>query len=80
MEFVVFLLIGMVAGWLASVLVRGRGLGVIGDIVVGVVGAFVGGFVFRVVGLESFGLLGAVIRATVGAVVLLAIIKVLRRV
>lgn len=80
MEWIIFLLIGLVAGWLASVLVRGRGLGLIGDIVVGVIGALLGGFLFRIVGLASFGLLGSIIQATIGAIVLLAIIKALRKV
>lgn len=80
MYLIIFLLVGLVAGWLASVLVRGRGLGLIADLVVGVIGAFLGGFLFRAVGLAAFGLIGSVIQATIGAVVLLVIIKALRKV
>jgi uncharacterized membrane protein YeaQ/YmgE (transglycosylase-associated protein family) len=80
MYLIIFLLVGLVAGWLASILVRGRGLGLIADLVVGVIGAFLGGFLFRAVGLAAFGLIGSVIQATVGAVVLLVIIKALRKV
>ncbi len=55
MEFVWFILIGLVAGWLAGQLVRGGGFGVIGDIVVGVVGALLGGFLFRLLGVSVSG-------------------------
>ena len=80
MHFIIFLIVGLVAGWLASVIVRGRGLGLIGNLVVGVIGAFFGGFLLHAVGLAAFGLIGSVIQATIGAVVLLVIIKVLRKV
>jgi uncharacterized membrane protein YeaQ/YmgE (transglycosylase-associated protein family) len=80
MHFIIFLIVGLVAGWLASVLVRGRGLGLIGNLVVGVIGAFLGGFLLRAVGLAAFGLIGSVIQATIGAVVLLVIIKAFRKV
>ncbi len=80
MYLIIFLLVGLVAGWLASVLVRGRGLGLVADLVVGVIGAFLGGFLLRAVGLAAFGLIGSVIQATIGAVVLLVIIKALRKV
>ncbi len=75
-----FLLIGVVAGWLAGQITRGHGFGLLGDLVVGVVGAFVGGFVFRLVGLGAYGLVGSLVCATVGAVVLLWLLRVLRRV
>jgi uncharacterized membrane protein YeaQ/YmgE (transglycosylase-associated protein family) len=80
MYLIIFLIVGLVAGWLASVLVRGRGLGLFGNLVVGVIGAFLGGFLLRAVGLAAFGLIGSVIQATIGAVVLLVIIKALRKV
>lgn len=80
MHLFIFLLVGLVAGWLASVLVRGRGLGLLGDLVVGVIGAFLGGFVLRAVGLAAFGLVGSIIQATVGAVVLLVLVKALRKI
>lgn len=80
MHFVYLLIVGLVAGWLASVVVRGRGLGLVGNLVVGVLGAFLGGFVFGAVGLAAYGLTGIVIQATIGAIVLLVIIKALRRV
>lgn len=71
------LLIGLLAGWLASLLVRGRGLGLGGDIVVGIVGALIGGWVFRALGIETFGTLGSLLTALVGAVLLLLIANAL---
>ena len=80
MQLIIFLVVGLIAGWLASVLVRGRGMGLSGNLVVGVIGAFLGGFLFRTVGLAAFSLIGSIIQATIGAVVLLVIIKALRKI
>lgn len=72
-----FLIIGVVAGWLAGQFTQGGGFGLIGDLVVGVIGAFVGGFLANLLGLHAYGLVGAVVTATVGAIVLLAVIRIL---
>ena len=81
MEFVWFILVGLVAGWLAGMLVKGGGFGVVGDIVVGVLGALVGGFLFGFLGFSSGGgLLGSVVVATVGAVVLIFVLRLIKRV
>ena len=75
-----FLVVGLVAGWLAGVLVKGGGFGVIGDLVVGVIGAFLGGWLFSTFGASAGGgLLGSIIVATVGAVVLLFIVRLIKR-
>ena len=80
MEFVWFILIGLVAGWLAGQLMKGGGFGVVGDIVVGVVGALLGGFIFTKLGVSSGGsLIGAIIVATIGAVVLIALLRLIKR-
>ena len=77
---IIFLLIGAVAGWLAGVIVRGYGLGLVGNIVVGVIGSLVGGWLFSHFHLvHGGGLLGDVIGATVGAVILLFLIRLVRR-
>ena len=73
-----FVLIGLVAGWLAGMLMKG-GFGLIGDIVVGVLGAVIGGYVFGLLGINSGGLLGAIVTATVGAVILIFILRLFRR-
>jgi len=75
-----FLIVGLIAGWLAGVLVKGGGFGVVGDIVVGVVGAFIGGFLFSTLGVSSGGgLLGSIIVATIGAVVLIFLVRLIKR-
>lgn len=75
-----FLIVGLVAGWLAGVLVKGGGFGVIGDIVVGVVGAVLGGWLFSTFGASvGGGLVGSIIVATIGAVILLFIVRLIKR-
>ncbi len=80
MSFIWFILVGLVAGWLAGQLVKGGGFGLVGDIVVGVVGALIGGFLFSTLGVSAGGgLLGSIVVATIGAVVLLFIIRMIKR-
>ena len=80
MQFVWFVLIGLVAGWLAGKLMKGGGFGVIGDIVVGVLGALLGGFLFSSLGLSAGGgLIGAVVVATIGAIVLIFLLRLIKR-
>ncbi len=73
-----FLIIGALAGWLAGKLTRGRGFGLVGDLVIGILGALIGGFLFRFLGALSFGFVGSLITATVGAVILLWVVRRLR--
>ena len=77
--FLLWIVIGLVAGWLASAVVGG-GYGLIGDIVVGVVGAFVGGFLFRAlhIGVPFGGIAGTIFVAFIGAVVLLLLLRLIR--
>lgn len=76
----IWLLIGAIAGWLAGVIVKGYGFGLIGNIVVGIVGAFIGGWLLGQLGLfAGSGIIGSIIGATVGAVILLLIIRLVRR-
>ncbi len=79
MELVWFLIIGLIAGWLAGQFVKGGGYGLVGDLIVGVVGAFIGGFLFRALGLSAYGLIGNLVVATVGAVVLLVVLRAVKR-
>ena len=79
MEFVWFILIGLVAGWLAGVIMKGGGYGVVGDIVVGVIGALIGGWLFTRMGGTSVGLLGAIVVATVGAIILIFLLRLIKR-
>ena len=80
MNIVWFVLVGLVAGWLAGVLMKGGGFGVLGDIVVGIIGALIGGFLFSALGVSAGGgLLGAIIVATIGAVVLILLLRLIKR-
>jgi uncharacterized membrane protein YeaQ/YmgE (transglycosylase-associated protein family) len=74
-----FLVIGLIAGWLAGHVMQGGGFGLVGDLIVGVVGALLGGFLFGLLGIAAGGLLGALITAFVGAVVLLLLLRLIWR-
>ena len=74
-----FLLIGLAAGWLAGKIMKGRGFGILGNLLVGVIGAVLGGFLFHLVGLVAIGLLGSLISATAGAIVLLFLLQKIKR-
>jgi uncharacterized membrane protein YeaQ/YmgE (transglycosylase-associated protein family) len=77
---IIFLLIGAVAGWLAGLIVKGFGFGIIGNIVVGIVGAFIAGYLFPALNVSlGAGIIGAIIHATIGAVILLLVVRVLKR-
>ncbi|MCU0901948.1 MAG: GlsB/YeaQ/YmgE family stress response membrane protein [Cypionkella sp.] len=76
----VILLIGAVAGWLAGLIVKGYGFGLLGNIVIGIVGALIAGFLFPRLGLGmGDGILGSIVAATIGAVLLLLLIRVVKR-
>src|SRR5690606_34264670 len=75
----IFLAVGALVGWIAGLIVKGRGFGVIGNIIVGIVGSVLGGFLFGLIGITTGGLLGSIIMATIGAVILLYIIGVIKK-
>ncbi len=80
MSILVFLIVGAIAGWLAGLIVRGGGFGLIGDIIVGIVGAFIAGFLFPRLGfVVGTGMAAWIINATLGAVILLFILRLVRR-
>jgi uncharacterized membrane protein YeaQ/YmgE (transglycosylase-associated protein family) len=76
----IWLVVGLVAGWLASAVVGG-GLGVGGDIVIGIVGSFLGGLIFRTAHIATpfHGVVGTIFVAFVGAVALLLVLRLVRR-
>lgn len=80
MDLLTWLIVGLVAGVLASFVMGGVGYGLIGDIIIGIVGAFVGGWLFGVVDVSSpfSGLAGTIFTAFVGAVVLLFALRLIR--
>jgi len=77
---VVILLVGIIAGWLAGLIVSGGGFGLIGDLVVGVLGAFIGNWLLPALGIHiGAGLIAAIASAMIGAIVLLVLLKAVRR-
>jgi uncharacterized membrane protein YeaQ/YmgE (transglycosylase-associated protein family) len=75
-----FLATGVIAGWLAGVVTKGRGFGLFGDLIVGVVGSVLGGWIFGGLGLSAYGLVGSIVMALIGAVALLSLIRIVKRV
>lgn len=72
---IAWIVIGLIAGWLAGTLFRGRGFGCLADIVLGMVGAILGGWIFTRLGILGGGLIYSIAAATVGAVILVAVAK-----
>ena len=74
---------GAIVGWLAGLIVKGSGFGLIGDIVIGIFGAWIAGFLFNLSNLLGIsiggGVIGAIVSAVIGAVILLLGIKLVRR-
>jgi uncharacterized membrane protein YeaQ/YmgE (transglycosylase-associated protein family) len=76
---IVFLIIGAIAGWLAGLIVKGYGFGLLGNIVVGIVGAFIAGWLFPALGVSlGTGIVAAIIHAVIGAVILLLLIRLVK--
>ena len=78
---IIFLLVGLIAGWFAGKLVRGGGYGLLGDMVIGVLGAIIGGYLLPRVGLGALitvPLLNQIVVATIGAVILLVVLRIIK--
>ena len=80
MDLLTWIIVGLVAGVLASLVMGGTGYGIIGDIIIGIVGAFVGGWLFRSLGVTSpmGGLAGVIFVAFIGAMLLIFILRLIR--
>ena len=75
-----WLVVGLIGGWLAGVVMKGGGYGIVADIILGLLGGILGGWIFSMLGIGAGGgLVGGVIVAFVGAVILVAITRVLKR-
>jgi uncharacterized membrane protein YeaQ/YmgE (transglycosylase-associated protein family) len=74
-----FLIIGLIAGFLAGKIMNGSGYGLIGDLVIGIVGAFIGGWVFGLLGIATYGLIGSLVTALIGALLLIFIVRMIKR-
>ena len=80
MDVLYWIVVGLIAGWLAGQVMKGGGYGVLADIVLGILGAVLGGWIFGQLGVSAGGgMIGSIIVAFIGAVVLIAITRVLKR-
>lgn len=77
MFFLWYLLIGLIAGWLGNLIMKGRGRGLIINLIVGIIGGILGGWLFGLFGLVPIGTFGSLVTAVVGAIVLLALASLL---
>lgn len=76
----IWIIIGALAGWLAGLIVRGFGFGLLGNIIVGIIGAILGGWLLGALGMSfGGGIVGSIITALIGAVVLLLILRLVKR-
>jgi uncharacterized membrane protein YeaQ/YmgE (transglycosylase-associated protein family) len=79
MNIIIWLISGVIAGWLTGIIMKGRGYGLIGDLVVGLLGGLVGGFLAGKFGMEPASWLGQILVAVAGGVILVALLRFLRR-
>lgn len=74
-----WLVVGLVAGWLAGKVMQGRGFGILWDIIIGLIGAAVGGFLFSFIVSGNVGWIGSILIAFVGACILIAVVRFIAR-
>ena len=79
MGFLAWILVGLIAGWLAGQVMKGGGYGIFADIILGILGGFVGGLLFGLLGIHAGGMVGSVIVAFIGAVILVWISRQLKK-
>lgn len=80
MSIIIWLIVGAIAGWLAGLVVKGGGFGLIGDIIVGIIGGLIAGWLLPRLGIYlGSGFVAAVIDAFIGAVILLLILRLVKR-
>ena len=75
----IFLALGAIAGWLAGLIMKGGGFGLVVNIIVGIVGAIIGGWVFSFLGISAESFVGSMVTAVVGAVILLFIVGLIKK-
>ena len=76
---IAFLILGALAGWLAGKIMRGGGMGLVGNIIVGIVGAVIGGSITGLIGISAAGFIGQLVTATLGAIILLFIVGLIKK-
>jgi uncharacterized membrane protein YeaQ/YmgE (transglycosylase-associated protein family) len=80
MNFLAWIVVGLIAGWLAGQFMKGGGYGVLVDIILGILGGFLGGWIFGLLGIGAGGgIIGSIIVAFIGAVILVGITRLIKR-
>ncbi len=80
MYFLIWIISGIIAGWLTGLVMRGHGFGLIGDLIIGLLGGIIGGALAGMVGIVTTGWIGHILVAAFGGIVLVAVVRALRRV
>ncbi|HSY54598.1 MAG TPA: GlsB/YeaQ/YmgE family stress response membrane protein [Opitutaceae bacterium] len=78
-DFLVFLLVGALAGWLSGLITKGSGFGLAGNVIVGIIGAFLGNLLFGLVGIAAYGLLGHILFAVAGALLFVYLLRFIKK-
>ncbi len=76
---IILIIVGLAAGFLAGLIRKGKGFGLLGNLVVGIGGALIGGFLFHLAGFRMYGIIAQIISATVGALILLWLVSKVKR-
>ena len=80
MNFLAWIVVGLIAGWLAGQVMKGGGYGLLVDIILGILGGFLGGWIFGLLGIGAGGgMIGSIIVAFIGAVILVGITRLIKR-
>ncbi|WP_372751395.1 GlsB/YeaQ/YmgE family stress response membrane protein [Labilibaculum sp.] len=79
MIYLIFLLIGLIAGWMASILLKGKGNGLLINLLLGVLGAFVGGSIFSTLGIHLNGFFGVLLSATLGSIFIIWLVSLFQK-
>jgi uncharacterized membrane protein YeaQ/YmgE (transglycosylase-associated protein family) len=80
MGFIAWIVVGLIAGWLAGVVMKGGGYGILVDIILGILGGILGGWIFGALGIwQGGGMIGSIIVAFIGAVILVGVTRLIKR-
>ena len=79
MGFLTWIIVGLIAGWLAGQVMKGGGYGILVDIILGILGGIVGGWVFGMLGLHAGGMIGSIVVSFIGAVILVWITRLVKK-
>lgn len=80
MYFLIWIISGIIAGWLTGLVMRGHGFGIIADLIIGLIGGVIGGSLARMVGIFPTSWIGHILVAAVGGIILVAVVRALRRI